>query len=97
MAKVDLNLIKEDQETQANRMEGKILRGDEFEQFRNFVAHEYGLRNQSNKKAFNFHKLKQERDTAIISLILGSGLRLSEIVGLDCDDIDWNKNTVRVI
>ena len=97
MAKIELNNIKEDQETLANRMEGKILRGDEYEQFRQFVAHDYGIANQGNKKLYNFHLKNRERDTAIISLILGSGLRLSELVGLDIDDIDFQKNTVRVL
>ncbi|MRG85263.1 tyrosine-type recombinase/integrase [Salinibacillus xinjiangensis] len=50
-----------------------------------------------DKQLSNFHKKNRERDTAIISLILGSGLRISEITGLDLDDIDWHKNTVRVI
>ncbi|MFN7249871.1 MAG: tyrosine recombinase XerS [Anaerobacillus sp.] len=97
MAKIELNNIKEDQETLANRMEGKILRGDEYDDFRQFVAHDYGLANQDNKKLSNFHIKNRERDTAIISLILGSGLRLSELVGLDIEDIDFQKNTVRVI
>lgn len=97
MAKIELNDVKEDQETIANRMEGKMLRGDEYEQFRQFVAYDYGLANKDNKKVFNFHQKNCERDTAIISLILGSGLRLSEVVGLDLDDIDWKKNRVRVI
>jgi site-specific recombinase XerD len=97
MAKIELNKIKEDQETIANRMDGKILRGDEYEQFRQFVAHDYGIINQSNKKICNFHQKNQERDTSIVSLILGSGLRLSEVVGLNVDDIDAKKYTVRVI
>lgn len=97
LAKIELNDVKEDQETIANRMEGKMLRGDEYEQFRQFVAHEYGLINKDNKKRFNFHQKNCERDAAIVSLILGSGLRLSEVVGIDLDDIDWKKNTVRVI
>lgn len=97
MAKIELNDIKEDQETIANRIEGKLLRGDEYEQFRQFVAYEYGLANKDNKKIFNFHKKNSERDTSIISLILGSGLRLSEVVGLDLDDFDWKKNKVRVM
>lgn len=96
MAKIELNAAKEDQETIANRIEGKMLRGDEYEQFRMFVAHEYGIANKENKKIYNFHKKNRERDTAIISLILGSGLRLSEVVGIDLEDIDWRKNTVRV-
>lgn len=97
MAKIEFNDIREDQETIANRMEGKMLRGDEYEQFRQFVAYDYGQENKDNKKIYNFHKKNCERDTAIISLILGSGLRLSEVVGLDVDDIDWKKNRVRVI
>ncbi|WP_416150605.1 tyrosine recombinase XerS [Salipaludibacillus sp. HK11] len=97
MAKVELNAIKEDQETLANRMEGKILRGEEYETFRQFVAHDYGLINKDNKKLLNFHQKNRERDTAIVSLILGSGIRLSEVVGLNVDDIDFRKYTVRVI
>lgn len=97
MAKVELNKVKEDQETLANRMEGKILRGDEYEDFRQFVAHEYGIINKENKKIVNFHTRNRERDTAIISLILGSGLRLSEVVGLNVEDIDFKKHTARVI
>jgi len=97
MAKVELNSIKEDQETLANRMEGKILRGEEYESFRQFVAHDYGIKNKDNKKIVNFHQKNRERDTAIISLILGSGLRLSEVVGLNVEDIDFRKHIVRVI
>lgn len=97
MAKMELNAVKEDQETIANRIEGKMLRGDEYEQFRQFVAHDYGIINKDNKKKFNFHLKNRERDTAIISLILGSGLRLSEVVGLDVDDIDFKKYRARVI
>jgi integrase len=97
LAKIEFNDIKEDQETIANRIEGKILRGDEYELFRQFVAYDFGTANKDNKKVFNFHQQNRERDTAIISLILGSGLRLSEVVGLDLDDIDWKKNRVRVI
>ena len=97
MAKIEFNEIKETIETRANKMEGKILLGDEYEQFRQFVARDYGELNKDNKKIANFYQLNKERDTAIISLILGSGLRLSELVGLDLDDIDFSKYCARVI
>ncbi|MBB5173710.1 tyrosine recombinase XerS [Texcoconibacillus texcoconensis] len=97
MAKIELNPIKEDQETVANRIETNILRGDEYEQFRHFVAYEYGILNQSNKKALRFYEKNCVRDVAIISLILGSGMRLSEVVGLNVTDIDFKKNTARVV
>jgi site-specific recombinase XerD len=97
MAKIEFNENKESMETRANKMEGKILLGDEYERFRLFVAHDYGEYNKDNKKISNFYQLNKERDTAIISLILGSGLRLSELVGLDLEDIDFSKYCARVI
>ncbi|RYL93334.1 tyrosine recombinase XerS [Sporolactobacillus sp. Y61] len=97
MAKIALNKIKEDQETIAQKMSGKILWNDEYEQFRQFVAKDYCQTVKDNKKLLNFHKQNAERDTAIVSLILGSGLRLSEVVGLDLSDIDFKKRMVRVI
>lgn len=83
MAKLEFNDIKESMETTANKMEGKILIGDEYERFRQFVAHDYGELYKDNKKLANFHRLNRERDTAVVSLILGSGLRLSEVVNLE--------------
>lgn len=97
MAKIEFNEVKDSMETKANKMEGKILLGDEYEKFRLFVAHEYGELNKENKKISNFYQLNKERDTAIVSLILGSGLRLSELVNLDLDDIDFIKYSARVI
>lgn len=97
MAKVELNPIKEDQEAIAQKMSGKILWDNEYEGFRQFVAHDYGELFKDNKKLANFHARNCERDTAIVSLILGSGLRLSEIVGLDIDDLDLKKFSARVI
>jgi len=97
MAKIEFNPVKEDQETIAQKMSGKILWDEEYEQFREFVASGYGELFKDNKKLFNFHQRNRERDTAIVSLILGSGLRLSEIVGLDIDDLDLVKYSARVI
>jgi integrase len=97
MAKIEFNEVKDSMETKATKMEGKILLGDEYEKFRLFVANDYGAINKENKKLFNFHQLNKERDTAIVSLILGSGLRLSELIGIELDDIDFKKYCVRVI
>ncbi|MCT2536275.1 tyrosine recombinase XerS [Aquibacillus koreensis] len=97
MAKIEFNELKESMETTANKMEGKILLGDEYENFRRFIAMDYGELVKDNKKLENFYAMNQERDTAIVSLILGSGLRLSELVNLDLDDIDFSKFTARVM
>ena len=39
-----------------------------------------------------FHKATKLRDTAIITLFLGTGIRISELVGLNIGDIDFNNN-----
>ncbi|WP_054957895.1 tyrosine recombinase XerS [Paenibacillus dakarensis] len=97
MAKIEFNTVKETQETIANRIEGKILREDDFELFRQFVAYDYGVQNKSNTRIYRFHEFNRERDTAIVSLILGSGLRLSEVAGINVEDLDMNKGLVRVL
>ncbi|WP_428912582.1 tyrosine recombinase XerS [Niallia sp. Krafla_26] len=97
MAKIEFNELNLNLETIANKMEGKILLGDEYENFRKFVAQDYGELVKDNKKLWNFYQVNRERDTAIISFILGSGLRLSEVVNLNIDDIDYVKNSARVI
>ncbi|MDD3831989.1 MAG: tyrosine-type recombinase/integrase [Clostridia bacterium] len=37
----------------------------------------------------NYHKNTAIRDTALVSLMLGTGIRISELVGLDIDDINF--------
>lgn len=37
------------------------------------------------------------RDYAIIALLSGTGIRVSELVGINLDDIDWKKNTIKII
>lgn len=43
-----------------------------------------------------FHKHTQARDYAMLSLFLGTGIRISECVGLDIDDFDFNQNAFQV-
>ncbi|MCL2286384.1 MAG: tyrosine-type recombinase/integrase [Firmicutes bacterium] len=44
-----------------------------------------------------FHDLTKLRDAAIITLLLGTGIRVSECVGLDLTDIDFEINGLRVV
>ena len=50
----------------------------------------------SNKQK-KYHELTKIRDTAIITLLLGTGMRVSECVGLDLNHIDFETNGLRVI
>ena len=44
-----------------------------------------------------FHERTKIRDAAIITMLLGTGMRVSECVGLDIGDIDFETNGLRVI
>lgn len=37
------------------------------------------------------------RDTAVLEVLYGAGIRLSEIVGLDMDDVDLNRGMIKVL
>lgn len=43
-----------------------------------------------------FHKHTKVRDFAILSLFLGTGIRISECVGLNVQDIDFTQNSFKV-
>lgn len=43
-----------------------------------------------------FHKHTQARDYAMMSLFLGTGIRISECVGLNIDDFDFKQNAFKV-
>ena len=43
-----------------------------------------------------YHKLTQKRDLALLSLFLGTGIRISECVGLNIDDFDFEQNAFTV-
>ncbi len=45
------------------------------------------------KRQASFHNATKLRDTAIITLFLGTGIRISELVGLNIGDIDLNTNS----
>ncbi len=45
-----------------------------------------------SQKQISYNKNTFERDNAICSLFLGTGIRISELVGLDIDSFDFNQN-----
>lgn len=46
-----------------------------------------------SEKKQAYHKKLKERDYAILSLFLGTGIRISELVGLNVDDFDFEQNS----
>ncbi|MBP3630528.1 MAG: tyrosine-type recombinase/integrase [Clostridia bacterium] len=43
-----------------------------------------------------FHQYTKERDVAIITLMLGTGIRVSECVGLNLEDVDFDVNGIKI-
>ena len=55
---------------------------------------EFGSKLTKTEQAF--HRFTNKRDIAILTLFLGTGIRISELVGLDVNDIDFNQNAFTV-
>ena len=49
----------------------------------------------TGQKRIYYEKTK-ERDLAIVTLLLGTGIRVSECVGLDIEDVDFKNNGIKV-
>jgi site-specific recombinase XerD len=44
-----------------------------------------------------FHEKNKLRDLALMTLLLGTGIRVSECVGLDLTDVDFNNDRIKVV
>ena len=43
-----------------------------------------------------YHEFTKKRDLAIIAVLLGTGIRVSECVGINLEDIDFNYNGIKI-
>lgn len=48
------------------------------------------------KRQQMYHERTKTRDLALLTLMLGTGIRVSECVGLDADDVDLKNNGIKV-
>ena len=76
--------------------EKAIVRLDEGETAALLDYIEHGGDALTGQKKVYYEKTKV-RDLAIVTLLLGTGIRVSECVGLDLDDIDFRNNGMRII
>ncbi len=49
-----------------------------------------------SRKELSFHKKTRIRDVAMLTLLLGTGIRVSECVGLDLQDVNFREKGIRV-
>ncbi len=69
------------------------LEPDEIAKLLDLVDNGAGL-TEAQKR---FHNQTKIRDAAIVTLFLGTGMRISELVGVNTDDIDFDQNEVRIV
>jgi len=70
------------------------LDSDEIVQLLNHIEH--GGKDLKGQRKVYYEKTKH-RDLAIITLLLGTGIRISECVGLDLLDVDFKNNGIKVV
>ena len=51
---------------------------------------------QLSKKQLEFHEKTKVRDLALVTLLLGTGIRVSECVGLDINNVDFRNNGILI-
>ncbi|CDQ41945.1 tyrosine recombinase XerS [Virgibacillus salexigens] len=98
MVKVNIRKEKLSNKKKAEKIANKILLDDEISAFRNFIREDYGnyLLEKNQKRKHSSYLYNRERDLALISFMLGSGLRISEALSVNVDTIDWNNNQVDI-
>ena len=72
----------------------EIIRLDVDEVARLLDEVEYG--DKLSERQQGYHKRTKLRDLALISLLVGTGIRISECVGLNVDDIDFKNDSFTV-
>lgn len=48
------------------------------------------------KRQASYNEITKKRDTALLSLMLGTGIRVSECVGINLEDIDFKTNAFKI-
>lgn len=78
----------------AHILESHMYIGNLKYQFLDFIENDYEKR--CNKQALPSFKVNKQRDMAIIALILGTGIRVSECAGINVADLNLRKATLDV-
>ncbi|MDR1012976.1 MAG: tyrosine recombinase XerS [Lactobacillales bacterium] len=95
MKKIRTHKKRETLAARAENIKPKLFLGNETNEFLEFIDHEYEKKISLRAKVFLTKN--KERDLAIIALILGSGIRLSECVNIDLDDLYLRTQRVEVL
>ncbi|WAA12598.1 hypothetical protein [Fervidibacillus halotolerans] len=99
MDKVKIRAVKSSPQAQADRIKGRVFKSYRgMQDFLDYAAVYYSenvkistKREPVKKRLLHDYQKNAECGLAILSLILGSGLRVNEVVSLNVSDIDWRE------
>ena len=74
--------------------EKAIVRLDENETAELLDTVEYGTGGSKHQQSF--HEKNKDRDLALVTLLLGTGIRISECIGLNIQDVDFDNDRIKV-
>lgn len=97
MLKIEVNKVKETLGARASRISTKIFHNDEDARFLEFVKHDYEKELPEKSRKLIYFKRDKERDFAILSLFLGSGIRVNELSNLRLRDLDFEEKQIHVL
>jgi integrase len=95
MAKIPIKKVAETLNERAKKITDKIFIEDMDIDFLEYVQNEYAA--SLSPAQMKYYKRDKERDFAILSLFLGSGIRVNELTNLRIKDIDFSAKEVSVI
>lgn len=95
MAKIPIKKVKETFNERAKKITDKIFINDTDIEFLEFVQNEYEQSLSPAQK--RYFRRDKARDFAILSLFLGTGIRLNELSNLRLKDIDFKNREISVI
>ena len=95
MEKIPIKKVKETFNERAKNITDKIFIDDMDIDFLDYVQKEYEASLSSSQK--RYFKRDKERDFAILSMFLGTGIRVNELTNLRIKDIDFSAKEISVI
>lgn len=95
MEKIPIKKVSETLNERAKQITDKIFINDTDIQFLDYVQNEYEASLSPAEK--KYYKRDKERDFAMLSLFLGTGIRVNELSNLRLKDIDFSSKEISVI
>jgi integrase len=95
MQKIEVTKVTETFNERAKNLTDKIFMGDKDLEFLDYIKSEY--EHSLSPSQLKYYKRDKERNISILSLFLGTGIRVNELSNLRIKDIDISSKVIRVI